>query len=215
MTAGAESAPPRKRRNPKGEARREHILDVARTIFSEGGYHSASIADIAARAGISQAGLLHHFPSKPEILLAVLNARDLEDNRKADDQPAGVPYLNHYIRVLDSHASDPALLQLNAMISAEAIPDSHPAHDYMVRLYRERLEGFTAALEGTFDTDAMPDGVTTTTIARWIMALSEGLRLQMLYEEEPLDRARILTEFLQTLSAFVVDKGPITPDSDA
>ncbi len=212
MTAGPVPASPRKRRNPKGEARREHILDVARTIFSEGGYHSASIADIAARAGISQAGLLHHFPSKPEILLAVLNARDLEDNRTARGEPAGVPYLNHYLRVLQSHASDPQLLQLNAMISAEAIPESHPAHEYMVQLYRERVRSFTDALDGAFDVDAMPPGVTTTTIARWVMALSEGLRLQMLYDEQPVDRAQIIAEFLQTLTPFLRGDDTISLD---
>jgi AcrR family transcriptional regulator len=214
MTAASEHKTSRKRRNPKGEARREHILDVARTIFSEGGYHSASIADIAARAGISQAGLLHHFPSKPDLLLAVLTARDADAIRHLrDEELTGVAYLNAYLHTLKDHAADPVLVQLNAMISAEALADSHPAHDYFVEQHRLRLSEFTASIQDTFDFDALPSGVTAETIARWAIALSEGMRLQMLYEEPGrVDRADTLALFFETLRPYLRDRTQISAD---
>ncbi|MBW1639369.1 TetR/AcrR family transcriptional regulator [Microbacterium resistens] len=216
MEAAAESAAPRKRRSPKGEARRQRILDVARTIFSEGGYHSASIADIAARAGISQAGLLHHFPSKPELLLAVLNSRDAEAVRQLRDRNlTGVAYLNEYLRTLWDHAADPVLVQLNAMISAEALAESHPAHDYFVEQHRVRLADFTRSIEETFDFDAMPPGVTAETVARWAIALAEGMRLQMLYEDAgKVDRSGTLALFFESLRPYLRDPEPITTPGD-
>lgn len=201
---------PRKRRSTKGEARRRHILEVARAIFSEGGYHSASIADIAARAGISQTGLLHHFPSKPDLLLAVLNARDAETIQPPpEDDPTGMPFVNGYLRGLRQHDSDPELVQLNAMLSAEALANGHPAHDYFVNQYQRRLDDFAQRVSGAFDFDAMPEGVTARTLARWSIALAEGMRQQMLYEDDPVDRAEILALFFRTLSRYQLDDTPV------
>jgi TetR/AcrR family transcriptional regulator len=50
---------------------REAILDAARTAFAERGYAGASIGDIARAVGIAKASLLHHFPNKDELYIAV------------------------------------------------------------------------------------------------------------------------------------------------
>ena len=52
----------------------------ALTAFGDSGFHGASMAEIARRAGISHTGLLHHFPRKEDLLTAVL---DLQDERSA------------------------------------------------------------------------------------------------------------------------------------
>ena len=38
----------------------------------EHGYHGAALAEIARAAGLGNAGLIHHFPSKPALYRAVL-----------------------------------------------------------------------------------------------------------------------------------------------
>lgn len=48
---------------------RRAILDAAERAFATSG--SASLADIARRAGVSKSGLLHHFASREELLRAV------------------------------------------------------------------------------------------------------------------------------------------------
>jgi ubiquinone biosynthesis protein COQ9 len=72
-----EQAPSRgagKRRGPyaKTEEKRRVILDAALEVFAKSGYRSGSIRDIADRVGMSEAGLLHHFPNKSALLAAVL-----------------------------------------------------------------------------------------------------------------------------------------------
>ncbi|MDI3387501.1 TetR family transcriptional regulator [Streptomyces sp. B-S-A8] len=44
--------------------RRQLIVEAAGRLFSERGYHAASMEDIAARVGISAAALYRHFPNK-------------------------------------------------------------------------------------------------------------------------------------------------------
>jgi AcrR family transcriptional regulator len=71
-------ATPAKRRLT-AEERRTGILDAALAVFSESGYHEASIDEIAGEAGVSKALIYEHFSSKQELYgeLIARNARDL------------------------------------------------------------------------------------------------------------------------------------------
>jgi AcrR family transcriptional regulator len=61
------------------EERRTGILDAALAVFSQSGYHPASIDDIAREAGVSKALIYEHFASKQELYadLIARNAREL------------------------------------------------------------------------------------------------------------------------------------------
>lgn len=60
-------------RLPKAQ-RREQLMDIARSVFVEQGYHSAGMDDIAERAGVSKPLLYQHFPSKLDLYLAILDS---------------------------------------------------------------------------------------------------------------------------------------------
>ena len=52
---------------------RERVLTVAQVLFAEHGYRGTSLRDIARRIGIKAPSLLHHFPSKEQLYIAVLD----------------------------------------------------------------------------------------------------------------------------------------------
>jgi len=52
---------------------RDEILDAAAHIFSQKGYHAASMQDIAEAVKLQKASLYHHISSKQELLLALLD----------------------------------------------------------------------------------------------------------------------------------------------
>jgi AcrR family transcriptional regulator len=54
-------------------ARRAQLLDAARKVFVEQGYHAAAMDDIAERAGVSKPVLYQHFPGKLDLYLALLD----------------------------------------------------------------------------------------------------------------------------------------------
>jgi len=64
---------------------RERVLQVAQALFAERGYRGTSLRDIAKRIGIKAPSLLHHFPSKQQLYLAVLDKmfESLEDAANA------------------------------------------------------------------------------------------------------------------------------------
>jgi AcrR family transcriptional regulator len=61
---------------------RENILEAAAKIFSEKGFHATSMQDIADAVQLQKASLYHHFASKQEILMDILDqALDLINDR--------------------------------------------------------------------------------------------------------------------------------------
>lgn len=63
--------------------RRAQLLDAARTVFTDQGYHASAMDDIAELAGVSKPVLYQHFPSKLQLYLALLE-------ESADDMVAAV-----------------------------------------------------------------------------------------------------------------------------
>lgn len=50
---------------------RKRVLSAAETLFGRQGYNAAKMQEIAAAAGIRQASLYYHFPSKEDLFMAV------------------------------------------------------------------------------------------------------------------------------------------------
>jgi TetR/AcrR family transcriptional repressor of nem operon len=54
------------------DSTRDRLVFTALTLFSEKGYQSTSVADILKAAGANSGSLYHAFPTKQDLLLAVL-----------------------------------------------------------------------------------------------------------------------------------------------
>ena len=52
---------------------RDELIETAAQVFRQKGYHGASMEDIAVAVDLSKATLYHHFSSKQEILLEILD----------------------------------------------------------------------------------------------------------------------------------------------
>lgn len=201
---GNRPAGPRQRRSRKGIQRRQEIIEAAFHSFSRGGFRSATMADIAVEVGLSEAGLLHHFPSKTDLLLAVLQEREERGRAVLEDQRRlGRSYVEAFVEVLRANAATPALTQLFTVLGAESITDGHPAHDWFVRRYRHLVEEATTQLSLTLDTDHLPGGVTAETVARWLIALADGMRLQWLLEPDAVDRVEAVEQLAGLLGGVL------------
>jgi AcrR family transcriptional regulator len=70
--------PAAKRRRLSAEDRRRRIMAAAMAVFAERGYHAASMAEIAAAAGIAASVIYDHFPSKADLQVTLLEAQSAE-----------------------------------------------------------------------------------------------------------------------------------------
>jgi AcrR family transcriptional regulator len=79
MAGGAQRATVRRgaggARGATGPANRELILDAAQRMFADAGYAATSTAKIAAAAEVPHGLVFYYFPSKRDLLLAVVGER--------------------------------------------------------------------------------------------------------------------------------------------
>jgi AcrR family transcriptional regulator len=62
------------KRVERGQATREHLVDVATGLFAERGFDGTSIEAVLAQAGVSRGSLYHHFANKEALFEAVFMA---------------------------------------------------------------------------------------------------------------------------------------------
>ncbi|MFD5128901.1 TetR/AcrR family transcriptional regulator [Streptomyces olindensis] len=186
----------------RSAARRREIIDAAVEVFSTAGFHKGSLRDVAERAGLSQAGLLHHFPSKYHIIEAVLTWRDTHAREAIDEaaREGGLTHIRALIDLIESNQRDsPTLTELYAVLSADATSRDHPVHDYFDQRYAWVLASVEKSFQEIAAAGQLRDGVEPADAARWMVALIDGLQIQWLYDRAAVDMAEEIRRFLQTL----------------
>jgi AcrR family transcriptional regulator len=193
----------------KGRAKRSEILDQAMALFGEAGYRGASLREIAARCGLSHPGLLHHFPTKQSLLLAVLEHRDEVDARLVSGR-SGLAFLRGLVELAALNATRPGIVELFTVLSAEATAADHPAHSYFTRRYQLTVRTIELAFERARADGVLQPGIEPAAAARQFVALMDGLQIQWLLSNRRLDMAGILQAHLQAqLTVPLAAESPI------
>lgn len=185
-TAVDDERRPRRRGRPRGQdpaVVREAALRAAIELIAEHGYAATSMAQVAAAAGISPSGLVHHFPSKADLLGAVLDHRDAQE--PTPEVHEGSPPWHVFDDLVDLAAKNMQqreLVALYTIVIGEAANPDHPAHAWMIRhfelawgmLERDIVAG---RRHGWAREDAPADR-----IARATVAVMDGLQVQWLLD---------------------------------
>jgi AcrR family transcriptional regulator len=151
--------------------RKQEILDSALVAFGQKGFYKATLADVASAAGITAAGLLHHFKTKEALLVELLHQRDLVGLEGSADGalPRGRALLQHLVDTMADNMTKPVSTQVYAVLSAEGVTDAHPARHWFLDRYQRLRQVVAAALiDGASDGDIeAPDDVEATASSGW------------------------------------------------
>lgn len=121
----------------KGEDRKQLILVVAQRLLARNGWRGTTLGQIAKEAGVTSAGLLHHFESKEQLLHAVLEARDTYDDAHADllgEIPEQIE------RAAERFTRAPDLIGTFIVLLIENLDPDAPLHERLLGRYRASLE---------------------------------------------------------------------------
>lgn len=174
------AASPPGTRQPRGRARRTAVLQVARRLFALHGFKGASLAAMAQEAGITDAGLLYHFPTKRDLLLAVIEEGDREQDAALSRvrDSTGMALLERMATFGEDLEADPVLTTLDVTLSAEHLQDDSAVNRY----FRARYERFRAQLARSFadarDRGSLAHQTDPQAEAQLLIAVLDGLRLQ-------------------------------------
>jgi AcrR family transcriptional regulator len=179
----------------KGEDRKQRILAVAQRLFTRNGWRNTTLAQIAGEAGVTPAGLLHHFSSKEQLLHAVLDARDLDDDSHADR--AG-DLMAQISAVADRFHRAPELLGTFTVLLVENILPDAPLHDRMLARHREALDIVAQLIrrgqaDGRYRTDLDP-----TIKAVEILAFVHGMETTWLLDPS-IPLTEVFKQYAETL----------------
>ncbi|WP_246017958.1 TetR/AcrR family transcriptional regulator [Amnibacterium kyonggiense] len=175
-----------RRPRPGTAERRRRVLDSATEIFATKGYTNGSLLEIAEHAGISQAGVVHHFGSKDQLLVAMLEYRDDADVAELEGShiPDGAALFDHLVHTVELNTQRRGIVQLYAVLSADSVTEGHPAQQY----FRGRFVGLREMVASALR-DVVPDADAhaVDTAASAIIGVMDGLQVQWLLDERSVD----------------------------
>ena len=168
------------------------ILSAALAAFAEGGYHGASVRDIAQRVGVTVPTLYYHHGSKQGLLLALLERSMTELTLRSERAlaEAGDDPLHRLVDLVDCtvrfmcHRTDTAVLDAQARFLDD---DAHAAYE------RPR--------------DAFERSMRT--------VLTEGVDAGTFACDHPKDTTRALLGTYQSIATWYRPDGPLPPEEVA
>jgi AcrR family transcriptional regulator len=191
-------------RRTRTAARQQGILDAALDCFIENGFEGTSLRQIAVRAHMTHAGLLHHFKSKEALVAALLQRRDEQDENvvkqvatETTEHNARAPAL---FELLAHHRESPGEMRFWGELCAAASRPGHPSRNY----YAARYDSIRTLMQNVFrrraEAGSLREGAHPELIAMLLPAVLDGLQSQWLLDRDlPIDRAldHFLSLFLQ------------------
>ncbi|WP_458243551.1 TetR/AcrR family transcriptional regulator [Streptomyces sp. MAI_2237] len=181
----------------RSEERRAEIVRAALEVIAERGYRGASLAAVAEKVGLTQQGLLHHFPTKEALLVAVLEERD-----QWDAVPATRWRVDLLASLVEYNAMRPGIIQTFSALLGESVTEGHPARGYFTQRYRQVRESMATVLRAEYG-DRLPNGLTPERTAPLLVAVMDGLQYQWLLDPESVDMPAAFRDFLALLGEDV------------
>lgn len=159
--------------------RREQILDAAVELFAASGSRGTSIAAVARRVGITDAGVLYHFKTKQDLLLAALaHYDDAVERHVAATRARGIELLRLVREWGAGMERTPGISSLLITLSAEHLSGDSPARRYIQSRYHRQLDSYTAAFATAAAAGDLRADLDPVHEASALIAHLDGIRLQ-------------------------------------
>lgn len=173
-------------------------------LIAERGYRRTTLAAVAERAGLTQQGLLHHFPTKELLLVGVLEARDRWDLASA--AAASGSRTGTLAALVDYNATRPGIVRTYTVLSADSVTEDHPARAFFESRFRSVRASLAEALRAERG-DTLPGGLTPERAAPLMVAVLDGLQLQWLLDPREVDMPAAFRDFLALLGRGEEESG--------
>ena len=199
------STRPRRTQAERSATTRAALLDATVECLVEAGYSATTTTEVTRRAGVSLGALLHHFPTKANLLAAaiahVLELRQADFRKAMSDVEMGADRLDAAIDQLWAAMSGPAFVAwVELWIAARTDPELAVAVRAMeAEFHRSSQEIF----RDLFPPEEYPDAGFLEQGMRFAFALMDGIALRGLVLR-PVDATPV--EMLKGIARQVIDR---------
>jgi len=184
----------------RSEETKARILESAVKQFSVNGYNKASVDSICEQAGVSKGAFYHHFQTKQDVFLALLDGwlqtfDQAVEATKDQTVPETFQQMTDYFPYIFESAGDNLPMFLEFWLQASR---DETVWDASIAPYRRYHKQFAALIkkgiaEGSF-VEVNPD-----LTARLIVSVAMGLLLQSLLDPEGAKWEKVARETVQML----------------
>lgn len=193
---------------------REKILAAARILMAEKGIKKTSLADIARAVGISKGTLFYHFASKDDLVNDILanHFTNLVDIAKAhlpkqleNNTPSQVLKM-----IFEQFTNDLDITRLDLYLLQEGIQGNENINQKFLQRKRNWRKVIADDLAAVF---GITDPVHSSALGAMILAIIDGLALQILVEPGSVNIEEIsntLTEMISLLASAESHQSPDT-----
>lgn len=195
----------------KTKERRRAIAQAALELVLEKGHRALLMSEVAQRAGLSEPGVIYHFPTKDDLLLAALR---LSDEHEWSTMPLGESVQRAPARAAESLRRI-NVVRLHTAMFGESSDPSHPAHDYFKERWRLGDERMVESIRRLQAAGLISDDIEPFRASRWIHTAWEGLQLQWLAEEDFDIEAELGSLIERILGISLTDIAEAAPNGSA
>jgi AcrR family transcriptional regulator len=163
----------------------DRIAEAAVTLFAQHGYQGTTIAQIASAVGLTDAGVLYHYPTKADLFWAVVDMfEDLQRDRVlALLAPGGLTAIRNLAAWGPIIEEQPDLLALQVMLGSAAVSGDSELRPYYRKRYDDLRAGIAGLLSQAVAAGEVQGDVDGTFEATAFLAYLDGLRLQYFYSD--------------------------------
>jgi len=196
----------------RGAASRDRVVRSALRAYAANGYTGSPLAGIAQAAGLTTAGLLHHFPSKEELLIAVLKERDRLDGERFQLRGfVGLKALDALLELVTANTATPGLVRAFTVLMGESAAEDHPAAPWFTERYPRRRDNLAAALRSGIQAGEVREDTDSDAVAAEVIAMMDGLQVQWLLNPDQVDMAKIFAHYIDSVRRAVQIPGDQSP----
>lgn len=194
-----------KRRNSiKGAQRREAILQAGIRHFAINGFQNTAIAAVAEDVGLSLPGLLHYYPTKVDLLLAILQRRDEESTPQGWIEKANWRDLLQLLVVINKRNTGlQGVVRAFSILNAESLQDDHPAQSWFHKRTVQLRERIATLLIKGVENGEIIETINVQALASEIISMMDGLQIMWLRLPETTDMDTIFANYIERLIASI------------
>lgn len=184
---------------------KERIISAAHRVLGEQGYDKASMKEIAKEAGVAQGLINYYFPSKEELLFALFrqeSARFCEQLEEINRLPVSEHLIKDAMRfAMNLVDESPALHRLRFELFAIGLRTAQGRQEIA-----DSMEAGRARAVSAMERLPLPGGVNRDAVASILVAVLDGLALQLMADDS-VDGKAVYDTLADMLSAYMHANG--------
>ncbi len=201
----------------RGQATRAEIIAIAKRLFSEHGYHHTGLSDIQDATGLTKGAFYHHFGSKEELALAVLESTRCEYADRLFGPAMARPTPRDRIialldGVLELNANPQwSNCQMMATLCAELTTETGRIREVVQQMQRGMIMYWRDLIAAAQKAGQIDPSLDATLWAQWIVHTFIGLVLARKLETAQVPAAQVIEQ----LKRLLFKTTPTAPDRSA